>query len=250
MVHYKCIVLLLIFHSIVCSQEHTKNTENLPSGFDWRQHNIMTTVKNQGNFGACGAFAAVGVFEALIRKETGVTVDISEQHIINCSPDWKSSGISASNALKFMRLSGIVSEGSLPYESKRSDNVPGKNSDYFLTENHDVTVANYPLETRISMFKEAIYKYGPVATNMNYYSDLNSYTGGVYTYNGTSPEIGGHWIVVVGWKDEPRIKNGGYWICRDSSGPDYGENGYFRIAYGESGVDDYYFCYGIYKAEN
>ena len=59
-------------------------------------------------------------------------------------------------------------------------------------------------------------------------------------------EIGGHWIVVVGWVDDAKVKNGGYWICRNSAGPEWGEEGYFRIAYGQSGVDDYYFCYGVY----
>ena len=89
--------------------------------------------------------------------------------------------------------------------------------------------------------------YGPVATNMIFYQDLDRYRQGVYLYDGKSEEQGGHWIVVVGWKDDPNVKNGGYWICRNSWGEKWGENGYFNIAYGECGVDDFYFVYGVYR---
>jgi len=56
--------------------------ENIPSRFDWRDKDIMTPVKHQMNLGSCGVFAAVAVFESLIKKETGKTVDLSEQQII------------------------------------------------------------------------------------------------------------------------------------------------------------------------
>ena len=230
-------------------QEIKPEESEFPARFDWRDSGIITPIRDQGSFGSCGAFAAVGVFEALIKKETGITVDLSEQHIINCSPDWKSSGISAVNALKFMKENGIVLEKNLPYQEAKTDDIPDHQFDYKLNEYYSVVVDQKPLAERIRMFKEAIYKYGPVATNFVAHEDYDRYESGVYVYDGRSRELGGHWLLVVGWVDDNGIKNGGYWICKNSDRPSWGENGYFRIAYGECGIDDLWFCYAVYNPE-
>jgi C1A family cysteine protease len=221
-------------------------TSQLPKGFDWRAKGIITPVKNQGSFGACGVFAAIGIFEALIKKETGCTVDLSEQHIINGSADWKSSGMSAPSACKFMKENGIVLEKHLPYQAARTAAKPDHVYDFILTDYKTVETHGLPLLKKIELFKDAIYKYGPVATNMNVYKDYDAYKSGIYVWDGKSKEIGGHWVLVVGWQDDPSVKNGGYWICKNSDLPS-SDSGYMKIAYGEAGIDDYWFCYGIYE---
>lgn len=236
-----CILVLLA--SISATQHRSAQ---LPKGFDWRGKGIITPVKNQGSFGACGVFAAVGIFEALIKKETGLTVDLSEQHIINGSADWKSSGISAPSACKFMKENGVVLEKHLPYQAARTKDMPDHHHDFILTDYQTVETHGLPLSKKIELFKEAIYKHGPVATNMNVYKDYDAYKSGIYVWDGKSKEIGGHWVLVVGWQDDLTVKNGGYWICKNSDLPS-SDSGYMKIAYGEAGIDDYWFCYGIYK---
>jgi PKD repeat protein len=44
--------------------------------------------------------------------------------------------------------------------------------------------------------------------------------------------ITNHGVVICGWKDDPSIYNGGYWICKNSWGTSFGYNGFFNIAYG------------------
>ena len=220
----------------------------LPAKFDWRTEGIITPVKDQKYFGACGVFAGVALFEALIKKETGRTVDLAEQHVINGSPDWRSSGMSAPSALKFMRDHGIVLEKNLPYQAGKTDKKPGHPFDYILTEYHTVKTHGLPLKRKIRLFKETIHEYGPVATNMTVYKDYDSYRSGIYVYDGVSEEIGGHWVLVVGWQDDPSVKNGGYWICKNSDLPS-SDQGYINIAYGEAGIDDFWFAYGIYRPD-
>ena len=66
---------------------------------------------------------------------------------------------------------------------------------------------------------------------MTVYEDLMYYTGGVYKH--VSGDIaGGHAVSIVGYDDVA-----GAWIVRNSWGPEWGEGGYFRIAYDDiSGV--------------
>lgn len=222
------------------------NEQQIPSQFDWRNENILTPVKHQLNLGSCGVFSAVAVFEALIKRKTGKTVDLSEQQIINCSSDWVPSGISAVDAMKFMKENGIVLEAAPPYKDKKTTKRPDHPFDFKLNDYHSVVTNKIPLNDKIKTIKKAIFQYGPIATNMIFYKDLNNYKSGIYVYDGKSEELGGHWIAIVGWRDDPDEVNGGYWIARNSWGEKWGENGYFRIKYGECGIDDFWFVYGIY----
>ena len=235
---YLSILFLLLF---------LQAQERLPGAFDWRDEGIMTPVKHQMKLGSCGVFAAVAVMEALIKQETGKTVDLSEQHVINCSDEWVASGISSVDALKFMTENGIVKESELPYEDKKTSKKPGHLSDYKLKEYHSVETHKMDLSEKVLTIKKALLEYGPVATNMIFYADLDKYTEGIYEYDGIAKEQGGHWVVIVGWYEHFEIKNGGYWICRNSWGPNWGEEGHFRIPFGECGIDDFWFVYGIYQ---
>jgi hypothetical protein len=54
-------------------------------------------------------------------------------------------------------------------------------------------------------------------------------------------DVGGmdHGVIIVGWKDDPSIGNGGYWICKNSWGENWGYNGFFNIEYGSHYIDTY-----------
>ncbi|MCF7933075.1 MAG: hypothetical protein K9K93_07890 [Acholeplasmataceae bacterium] len=60
------------------------------------------------------------------------------------------------------------------------------------------------------------------------------------------PEKGGHWITIVGWADDERITNGGYWIVKNSFGQNWGENGFGKVVYGDNiRINDFHFYYLI-----
>jgi len=220
----------------------------LPSRYDWREKNIITPAGHQGDCGACWAFAAVGIFEALIKKETGKTADLSEQHIVS-STGRGCNGGGIIEALRHMKETGIVLEQYFPYKDKEIEFNINCPSDYFLTECHMTYIDKRPLKERVKIIKETLIQYGPVASNMFFYKDLDAYKSGFYVYNGTSSDQGGHNVMIVGWEDNSEIKNGGCWICKNSWGPKWGDNGFFKIAYGECHLDDFYICYGEYKPD-
>jgi len=224
---------------------------DLASLYDLRELGIMTPVKSQGDCGSCGEFAGIAVLEALIKKETGVEVDLSEQQIVSCTPGCGCGvGCSSLTVLQYLRDHGVALDEAFPYLNRDQDCVDSLPVSFRMATVVSTTIDRKPLAERIKTIKETILKFGPVATNMGLYDDLDRYRSGVYAYDGKSEAMGGHWVVLVGWRDDAEMPSGGYWICRNSWGEKWGQNGYFFSAYGDkTGIDDYYIVYGTYKAD-
>ena len=81
--------------------------------------------------------------------------------------------------------------------------------------------------------KKYIRSLGPMIGGMWVYADFPHYGDGVYSHV-TGGRVGGQCIQIIGYDD-----NQACWICKNSWGPDFGENGFFKIAYGEreTGID-------------
>ena len=63
------------------------------------------------------------------------------------------------------------------------------------------------------------------------YEDFKDYNGGIYEHE-YGPFAGNHLVAIIGYDDSQ-----GYWICKNSWGTAWGEGGFFRIKYGECGID-------------
>lgn len=75
---------------------------------------------------------------------------------------------------------------------------------------------------------------GPVETAFTVYSDFENYAGGIY-HHVSGGFAGGHAVKIVGWGSEDGVN---YWKIANSWNPYWGEQGYFRIKHGDSGIDD------------
>ena len=77
---------------------------------------------------------------------------------------------------------------------------------------------------------------GTVQFAFTVYSDFMYYESGVYQHLKGYME-GGHAVLAVGYGEEDGIP---YWNVKNSWGPDWGENGFFRIIRGqdECGIED------------
>jgi hypothetical protein len=88
--------------------------------------------------------------------------------------------------------------------------------------------------------RREIYHWGPVTSGIITHTDFTSWDGkGVYKWDGSSAEDGGHAIVIVGWGfDTP--DNVPYWMVRNSWGVEWGDSGYFKIYRGnnECGIEE------------
>jgi len=238
------IALALSVSSVLTYQKPAVcQTEELPASFSWIDRGAVTPAKNQGEFGTCWAFAAIGLVEALVRLETGEEVDLSEQHLIS-----NIRMASPFAAVDFLKSTGVVREAHLPYVGDTSSVNTERPGEFFLDEYTVTNVNRSPLSERVSTIKRIIYENGPVLTTMNLMHDFKSYESGVYVYDGHSREqSGGHIILIFGWTDDPDVTNGGYWILKNSAGTHWGENGFGKAAYGQAGIDDYYVIHGILR---
>jgi len=81
--------------------------------------------------------------------------------------------------------------------------------------------------TNSESIKSEISTMGPVVTGMKTYEDFMTYNGGIYEYK-WGRETDPHAVTIVGYGYDSARRNG-YWIIRNSWGPKWGENGYFRI---------------------
>lgn len=216
-----------------------------PASLDWRAANGMnyvSPVKNQGSCGSCWAFATAAALESqiLLGLDTpGATANVAEQALVSCSGAGSCSGGTISGASNYIRDVGLPVETCFPYAA--SDVDCGNACLSCQTETSSVYAWRYTTyqTPTVEAVKSALATYGPLVATMTVYSDFYYYRSGVYSYTSGTLQ-GGHAVLIVGY-DDP----GQYFIVKNSWGTNWGEQGYFRIAYNQLGSVVYFARYTI-----
>lgn len=210
-----------------------------PTSVDWRNkdgQNFVTPVKNQGGCGSCVAFGTVAAVESRVKISRGAAyvVDLSEAHLFYCiaraqgrTCAGNSGGWWPGPAMQAFQDIGVTDEACYPYTAG-DQNCTGRGSDW---ASRVIKTTGYTKLNNIAAMKEWISTNGPVEACFTVYSDFFSYHSGVYRKTSNTVE-GGHCVCVVGYDDAA-----GCWICKNSWGTGFGESGFFRIGYGQCGID-------------
>lgn len=209
-----------------------------PSKLDYRDYlgfNWMTPVRDQGSCGSCWAFSTLGSLEAIIKlynSDPQMDLDLSEQELISCTLTGSCSyGGSQLFAANYIKANGITDEACFPYIAQEGDCKNRCSNPKIREYIKDAgTVGTLSIATEEDI-KAALIKYGPIPTSMIVYSDFYAYKGGVYQKSSGATYQGWHAIVFVGWDDSK-----GAYLCKNSWGEDFGENGYFWIKKGNSNI--------------
>ena len=213
-----------------------------PPVFDWRNKDggdWTTPIKDQASCGSCWAFGSLAAVEAQYNIEKGnpdMDIDLSEQEMVSCSPG-DCGGWHIPGTMNWLRDNGTVYESCFPYEASDAPPCDDHCSDWW--RNVWKIEGWGSVSSSIDAIKERLLD-APLPTGMTVYTDFWSYSGGVYEHTSGSVE-GGHLVTIVGWNDTE-----GCWICKNSWGTDWGEDtyglsgetGWFRIKYGECGIED------------
>ena len=221
-----------------------------PPSLDWRSNpsgvNWMTPVRNQGACGSCVAFAAVGALEACENINVyGVprpSYDLSEQFLFSCGGGdcdngWYFTG--TGGAFEFLMTVGVADEACYPYRSRDGHDYPCENrcSDWAtrvvtIPDYIAISAATRPLDDILKTYIQI----EPITCVMDVYQSFYSYRLGVYQHIDGEEIVGGHGVVILGWDD---TTNPPSWICKNSWGLGWGENGYFKIRRGDSNIGTY-----------
>jgi C1A family cysteine protease len=236
--------------------KYSKVLEHLPPCWDWRDidgEDWTTPVKNQYQdiCGSCWAFGSLAGLEVAIKiweNNPDLDVDLSEQYMLSCSPG-SCDGWYWMNTLNWIKKHGAIPESCFPYEA--DDTIPCEAK---CPEWRDLLVGiddRARVSSNVSVIQSALIEYGPLPGTMTVYEDFYpDYSGGVYRHT-YGDEVFGHCITIVGYDDTWGGEDEGCWICKNSWGTEWGEDGWFRIAYGECKIEKgvYYFTGPNYPPE-
>lgn len=208
----------------------------LPFSFDWRDHGGVSPVEDQiDNACKCSsAFATIGMIEGVMIVDSGTEYDFSEEHAKECPAisQWRPNdhscyGGDSMRVVNLYAMEGMVlEEDGNPYMPCPTfcdgSVVPVMRvSGWYSINGYG---SPHPL-----LLQEYIYNYGPIYTMLDERC-LIGYTGGIIPNNVIAPNAD-HAAVIVGWNNTDS-----YWICKNSWGDTWGEDGYFRIEYGANVV--------------
>ena len=219
---------------------------NLPQKYDPRESGIVTPISNQFIGDYCWSFSVIAVLESCISKATGIPYSFSENNVINLNKKYSYYGLNTSvqsgnpiNTLGYL-LSwlGPINESYDVYEID-SRVSPVLNS-FMHVQNVLFLKMNYNGSDQDTI-KDAIIRYGAVDTSIHWIQAKPYETDSSYNYKKLKPDefdLPNHAIALVGWDDNYSRKNfgitppgDGAWICKNTWGSEFGEDGYFYISY-------------------
>lgn len=236
----------------IAFEEHFDAREKWPG--------YIQPIRDQGNCGSSWAISTVDVAadRLAIMSKGEDQMPLSAQQLISCHNRRQQAckGGYTDRAWRYIVDKGVVSEECYPYTSGRNGTkgrceIPISADPEFIQCPGVGPAEKYksPPPYRIAPnekdIKVELKKNGPVQAILLVREDFYMYQSGVYSYSKLFPQsppshrrAGLHSVRIIGWGVD-RSSGHNYWLCANSWGRQWGEDGYFRILRGadESNIE-------------
>eukprot|EP00511_Aplanochytrium_stocchinoi_P011215 CAMPEP_0204863458 /NCGR_PEP_ID=MMETSP1348-20121228/3333_1 /ASSEMBLY_ACC=CAM_ASM_000700 /TAXON_ID=215587 /ORGANISM="Aplanochytrium stocchinoi, Strain GSBS06" /LENGTH=560 /DNA_ID=CAMNT_0052013793 /DNA_START=331 /DNA_END=2013 /DNA_ORIENTATION=- len=225
--------------------------EKMPKQFTWQgaqgfDKDIMTPVVDQGSCGSCYAEASVDAATIRYRiahynshESESRSVVFSVDEVLNCAPQNQGCDGGYPDIVGFYaKHIGLITKDCSPNFSSNDDNKKECKTDCKRYYAHDFDyVSGSAWKVSVADMMKDIIENGPIAVAVDATDELFVYQSGVFnaviedsdvivsSTHKSFWEKTTHAVMIVGWDEIS-------WIVKNSWGPSWGDNGYFRLKRG------------------
>ncbi len=228
----------------------------LPSSYDYRKMGRAPQIGNQGSLGTCWAFASLKALESSLLP--GKPLELSVDHMTmhnSFSMSQDAGGEYTMSMAYLLAWQGPVLESEDPYGD-------GYSPDGLKPCLHVQDIQILPAKD-YEAIKQAVYRYGGVQSSL--YTSMRNYQSESVYYNRTTnsycyigDEKPNHDSVIIGWDDNYSkdnfnmgLEGDGAFICTNSWGEDFGDQGYFYVSYYDTNIGVHNIVYtGVEPVDN
>lgn len=228
----------------------------LPYRYDLRERGRATQIKDQGAYGTCWAFAALTALESAMLPEAHLYLSVDHMNQNNSFTSTNKDGGMYTMAMAYLAgWQGPVNEADDPYGDGKTDST--------LTAVKHVQDMQIIEAKDLDGIKEAVFKYGGVesciyTTMQGAQGESSYYNADKYAYCYVGEEKPNHDVVIIGWDDnfpqedfQTDVGGDGAFICQNSWGDDFGENGVFYVSYYDTNIGIHNLVYtGVEDSDN
>ncbi len=204
-------------------------------------------IYDQGKRGTCSVFALIGLLEFEYANSTGVFTPLSVEFL-----NWASNQLTGetedgsffSDAITALYQYGICTNELFPYYIQNYTVKVAPSSEALENARQRkgfsvIWIKEWDPETgmtdeQIKQVKEQILNEHPVAIGFQWPIKNDRYrktVDGVMYFPPREGVFDGHSVIIIGFRDDPDLPGGGYFIFKNSHGEEYGEEGYGKMPY-------------------
>lgn len=198
----------------------------VPGTRNWRDAGVVTFPEHQEDVCACASYATCAMANARARISGKDPAPLAPRYLHFCSMkrDLKT-------GVDIQLLAETALSTGLPVAFEGLDALRAQAACPALPTPSPMRVAAFYSFDTAEEVKQEIALHGPVMAIMDLREDFIRWYGtGVYRSTGT-PRLGSHAVCLIGYDDGESC-----WIGKNSFGTGWGDGGFFRLAYGDSGV--------------
>lgn len=201
------------------------------SHIDWRDHGLVTRVKNQAQCGSCWAFSATEEIESMLLKTypsqyKNTTLALSPQQIVDCDQTSAGcgGGLTESAWDYVIQAGGIESNASYPYAAVDQQCAFDKSKVVATIKSYTPATSWYS-ETELL---QTLVKEGPISVCVDA-ANWQDYTSGIMDrYECAWVNVLDHCVQLVGYDSTGPTP---YWIIRNSWTTQWGIEGYIYVSF-------------------